>query len=145
MRTPLTLFEHLNNLTLYKKGWNDLTVEDKKSFKPYMINRFISMKMEYLDLVNEVQRYMNSNTDLSVFHKFWNTLLPKKKQFFYYIKGNKKTSVNPELVNILRDYYSESKKNTIEYIKMLSSDDLKSILSKMGLEEKKIQSLINYK
>lgn len=145
MRKPLSLFEHLNNLTLYKKEWKDLTIEDKKTFKPYMINRFISMKMEYLDLVNEVQRYMNSNTDLGVFHKFWNKLLPKKKQFFYYIKGNKKSSVNTELVNILREHFKESRKNTIEYIRILSDEDLKEILLKIGLDDKKIKSLINYK
>jgi len=52
------LFDHLNQVTQIqnKNYWKNLTESDKKTWSNYMINRFLSMKMEWTDFVNEVQK-----------------------------------------------------------------------------------------
>ena len=53
------LFDHITHITQKQtKGyWNSLNETEKKQWSNYMIHRFLSMKMEYVDVVNEIQRY----------------------------------------------------------------------------------------
>ena len=52
---PKGLFDHINQITSNQTNdyWNTLTESDKKTWSNYMINRFLSMKMEWTDFVNE--------------------------------------------------------------------------------------------
>ena len=54
-----SLFDHVNQVTSVQNPnyWDEISDEDKKSWSNYMINRFLSMKSEWTDLVNEVQKY----------------------------------------------------------------------------------------
>ena len=58
---PKGLFDHINHITSNqtKDYWNTLTESDKKTWSNYMINRFLSMKMEWTDFVNEIQKLKN--------------------------------------------------------------------------------------
>ena len=49
------LFQHLNQVTAIQNPdyWDTLTEDDIKTWSNYMIHRFLSMKMEWIDLVNE--------------------------------------------------------------------------------------------
>ena len=53
------LFDHINAITSrqHSNYWDEITDEDKKSWSNYMVNRFLSMKMDWIELVNEVQKY----------------------------------------------------------------------------------------
>ena len=53
------LFDHINAITSQQHSnyWDDISDEDKKSWSNYMVNRFLSMKMEWIEFVNEVQKY----------------------------------------------------------------------------------------
>ena len=55
---PKGLFDHINQITSNQTNdyWNTLTESDKKTWSNYMINRFLSMKMEWTDFVNEIQK-----------------------------------------------------------------------------------------
>jgi hypothetical protein len=55
----MTIFDWLNEITSSKRSWDGFTDADKESFNPYMVSRFISMKREYIDIVNIAQNYMN--------------------------------------------------------------------------------------
>ena len=37
--------------------WDTLTESDKKTWSNYMIHRFISMKTDWIEVANEIQRY----------------------------------------------------------------------------------------
>ena len=53
-----SLFDHVNQITSVQNPnyWDEISDEDKKSWSNYMINRFLSMKSDWIDLVNEVQK-----------------------------------------------------------------------------------------
>ena len=53
------LFDHLNQITAVQSPnyWDTISEEDKKTYSTYMINRFLSMKMEWVDFVNEIPIY----------------------------------------------------------------------------------------
>ena len=58
-----TIFDHLSGITDKKTPWDKLSEVDRKSFSPYMINRWLSMNPNYLDLVNELQQYTIGQLD----------------------------------------------------------------------------------
>ena len=51
-----TIFDFLNDLTFNKTPWSEQTASDRKKFQPYMINRWLSMNSDYLEIVPECQR-----------------------------------------------------------------------------------------
>ena len=82
------LFDHINAITSRQRSnyWDEITDEDKKSWSNYMVNRFLSMKMEWIEFVNEVQKYPLKPKEL---YKVYTDILPKKRQWLKYIKGDK--------------------------------------------------------
>ncbi len=57
----MTLFDWINQILVHKKDWDKFEESDHKSFQPYMINRFLSMDNEFLEIINHFQKYsMNS-------------------------------------------------------------------------------------
>jgi hypothetical protein len=52
-----SLFEHLSGIKEKKVKWDTLSEMDKKSFEPYMINRFLSMNIDLLPIINILQKY----------------------------------------------------------------------------------------
>ena len=84
-----SLFDHIKQITDVQNPnyWNDISDDDKKSWSNYMVNRFLSMKMEWVDFVNEVQRYPLEPKEL---YKVYTDILPKKRQWLKYVKGDKK-------------------------------------------------------
>ena len=83
-----SLFDHIKHITDVQSPnyWDDISDEDKKSWSNYMVNRFLSMKMEWVEFVNEVQKYQLKPKEL---YKVYTDILPKKKQWLKYIKGDK--------------------------------------------------------
>jgi len=84
-----SLFDHIKHITDVQSPnyWDDISDEDKKSWSNYMVNRFLSMKMDWVELVNEVQKYQLKPKELYI---VYTDILPKKKQWLKYIKGDKK-------------------------------------------------------
>ena len=50
-----TIFDWLKEVSYNKSPWDSFSNEQKKSFEPYMINRFLSMNKEYIELINYIQ------------------------------------------------------------------------------------------
>ena len=84
-----SLFDHIKQITDVQNPnyWNDISDDDKKSWSNYMVNRFLSMKMDWVELVNEVQKYPLEPEQV---YKVYTDILPKKRQWLKYIKGDKK-------------------------------------------------------
>ena len=82
------LFDHINAITSrqHSNYWDEISDEDKKSWSNYMVNRFLSMKMEWIEFVNEVQKYPLKPKEL---YKVYTDILPKKRQWLKYFKGDK--------------------------------------------------------
>ena len=52
-----TIFQHLSGIKEKKETWESLSDSDKKSFSPFIINRWLSMNMELLPIINILQKY----------------------------------------------------------------------------------------
>ena len=54
-----SLFDHINQVTSIqnKTYWKRISDEDKKTWSNFMVNRFLSMNSNWIELVNEVQQY----------------------------------------------------------------------------------------
>ena len=75
-----SLFDHINQITKVQnpKYWEQISEEDKKTWSNYMVNRFLSMKPEWIELVNELQKY---NLEPKELYKLYTNVLPKSKQW----------------------------------------------------------------
>ena len=84
-----SLFDHIKQITDVQNPnyWDEISDDDKKSWSNYMVNRFLSMKMDWVEFVNEVQRYPLQPKEL---YKVYTDILPKKRQWLKYVKGDKK-------------------------------------------------------
>ena len=87
------LFDHINAITSQQRSnyWDEISDEDKKSWSNYMVNRFLSMKMEWIEFVNEVQKYPLKPKEL---YKVYTDILPKKRQWLKYIRRYKSEYVH---------------------------------------------------
>ena len=120
----MNLFDWLNNMTIDKKDFNSFAPDDQKSYNQYQINRFISMTEIYVPMVNTI----NKCKDLpdSIHHNFFSNILPKRKQYFQYIKKSKDLLIDDR--KILMEYFECGKKEVETYINILGEDDIKKIL-----------------
>jgi len=81
-----TLFDHLSGLKENKTKWESLSDVDKKSFSVYLINRYLSMNFEFIDLVNEVQRFTNGQMGArEVYKVYYDLMLFLKKLFRIFV------------------------------------------------------------
>ena len=135
----MTLFDWINQITYEKKPWNSFTEEEKKSFEPYMIHRFLSMNPEYIEFVNLVQTFPYSDKEKT--YNIYLYMIPKKKMFLKYIKSAK-FKTKEALLKHIASYYECSLGEAEEYIDILRESGVKSILTKLGIEEKEQKKLL---
>ena len=139
------LFHHITHITQHQtKGyWDSLNETEKKQWSNYMIHRFISMKMEYVEVANEFQRYKLKPKDL---YKLYSNVLPKKKEWLRYTKGKKDMKYEKWVVEIVAKHYESSLSEAREYLEVFYTTEqnkanLKTILQKYGAEPKEIKKL----
>ena len=126
-------------MTYYKTPSFEFTEEDWDKFNSYMVNRFISMDKNYVELVNYVQTFPYENKEQ--LYNVYKEYLPKKKIFFKYLKSSHK-SPPQKLVEEFTKYYECSISEAESYIKILNPSTQKQILSHMGYDEKEIKNLL---
>ena len=137
-----SLFDHINQITSTQnpKYWEQTSKEDKKTWSNYMVNRFLSMKPEWVELVNELQTYNLKPKEL---YKLYTNVLPKGKQWLKYIKGRNDMDHPEWLINVVRNNDESSRKEAIQAIDMLMLTEggmmeLGELSRKWGIEERKI-------
>jgi hypothetical protein len=135
----MKIFDWLNQITYDKQPWNLFTEEDKKSFEPYMIHRFLSMNPEYIEFVNLVQTF--PYTDKEKIYNIYLYMIPRKKMFLKYIKSSTKKR-QEKLLGYVASYYECSLGEANEYIDILRENGVKNILNQLGVEEKEQKKLL---
>ena len=142
----MTLFNWLNQILFYKKRWDTFTTTDQKVFQPYMVNRFLSMNEEYVEIVNYFQKYSIGLLESKEIYKWYCAVLPKRKQWNKYIKGKVKEKYESWAIDIVKQYYEISEKECIDCLELLyqtkeGKSNLKGILELYGTDPKEIQKL----
>ena len=138
----MKIFEWLGQITCYKKPWDSFSEAEQKTFNTFIINRFLSMRSSWTDMVNELQLYTMGipmkNGDV---YKLYCDVFPKESRpaFMRYIKGKKEKKYDEFLLNIITEYYHISKLEATDYLDILylskeGKSELKDILQKYGTD-----------
>ena len=130
-----TIFDILNDLTYNKVKWED---QDQKQVQPYMLNRWLSMHPDYLEII----AYCQPTTDLlnpEFYYKFYVDLLPKQKFFTKYQTGKKDEKVNSNLIAFLSQRLELSFKEIDDLLEVVNHDDLKEYIKGHGYTDKQLK------
>ncbi len=135
-----SLFDHINHITSKQtKGyWDTLNETEKKQWSNYMINRFLSMKMEWTDFVNEIQKLKLAPRQL---YLVYSNVLPKGKQYLKYIKKKKGPIYNTQVVQKISEYFECSQSESEDYLKLLSKKQIRELVSKYGYTDKELKQM----
>lgn len=136
---PATLWEWLTNITVNKQEWSSFTDEDKKSWNTYMITKFLSMNEDYIEFVNEFQKY-SKLTPQQVYTVYKNTI-PKQKVWLKFVKADTK-EINKELSKLISIYFECSTEEAEINLNLMSKLQIESILVDMGKDKKQIKKLL---
>ena len=134
----MNLFDWLNEITYTKRDWSSFTEEQQSTFSPYIVHRYVSMYMGYIDVANIVQKL--PMTESEKVYTVYKTLLPKKKMFLKYIKNQNKKNYQ-ELSTYITEYFECSLREANQYIDILGKSS-EEILWSMGVGEKESKKII---
>ena len=139
------LFDHIKWITekQTKDYWGTLNDTERKRWSNYMINRFLSMKMDWISFVNEVQQYNLKPKDL---YRLYIDMLPKGKQWLKYTKRRKKMNYPNWLLEIMTKDFKISILEARSHLDILymteqGKQEVREILMKYGTEDKLIKSI----
>jgi len=142
------LFDHLRALTegTDPNYWTSLTPGERTEFSPYMVNRFLSMNPEWVEIVDELQRYTVGPIPKQLVFALYHEILPKGRVFLRYIKGKGGTSIPDPLASFLMMYFQSSEKEMRENFDMLmrSTDGKRFIVELIeayGMQEKELKKI----
>jgi hypothetical protein len=136
-----TIFDFIDGLTHKKTEWNKWSETDQKLFTPFITNRWLSMRMELVDLVNTLQKYTIGTLTPKMTYRLYYEVMPASKGFAKYIKGSKEDKFNTKLINQVAEHYQVSKSEATEYIELMDQSSCAKLLSLYGYTEAEIKTL----
>ncbi|MFA5484926.1 MAG: hypothetical protein WC260_01630 [Candidatus Pacearchaeota archaeon] len=119
----MNIFDYLNGMTEDKEELDFSNDEVSKGYRPYMINRYVSMIDVFSEFVNELNKY---DLPKETHYNIYKSILPKRKLFFPYIKKTK--DLNLEEKKYIANYFEVGLREAEQYINILSEDEIKEIL-----------------
>ena len=141
------LFDHLNAITSEQDPnyFDKLSEEDLKSWSNFMVNRFLSMKPEWVELIATLLPLSQTLSPKEMYSLYIN-IIPKGKYFLKYIKGKSEDKYERFLIDLIKKEFLVSEIQAIEYIEILYSiregrENIKYICEKYGIEKKEITKL----
>ena len=129
----------LNEITLYKTPIEDISEESWDKWNSYMIHRYVSMNINYVELANYIQTLPYDNKQQ--IYLIYREMIPKAKTFLKYIKSRTKKQPTT-LVEYVAKYFECSLGEAEEYIDILRKNGVRSVLYKMGTEDKEVEKLL---
>ena len=141
----MTIVEWINQVLVHKTPWENFDESEQKTFNAFIINRWLSMDKEFIEIVNFFQKYSIGLLEPKDTYKWYCDILPKGKRFNRYIKGKKQLRYDKELISVVCKHYEASKKECVDYIELLSKENLISTLELYGKDKKQIKKLLKGK
>jgi len=137
----MTIFDWVNQLLVHKKDWNDFTEDEQKKFSPFIINRWLSMDKEFIEIVNYFQKYAIGTLEPRDVYRWYCNILPRGKRFNKYIKGKRYKKYDSELISLLTHHFECSKVEVKQHLELINKIELKEILEMYGKDKKTIKKL----
>jgi hypothetical protein len=136
-----TLFDHIKQITNVQNTlyWDSLSESDKKTWSNYMVNRFLSMKSDWIQVVNEVQKYWEMSP--KNLYQFYIDILPRGRTFLRYVKPKKKSKVESWAMEHLVDYFQCSTREVEDHLELLTKEQVTTIIMKYGVEDKQLKKI----
>ena len=141
-RKAATMFDFIDGVTHKKKEWSRWSEIDQKAFSPFMMNRFLSMRMELTELVNEFQTYTIGLLRPQETYRLYFELLPNNKAFAKYIKGKSEDKYEKALVEQIAEHYQVSKSEAADYIDLMDKTQCERILTMYGYSDGEKKKLL---
>jgi len=139
-----TLFDHIKSITQIQdpKYWKKLSDADKRTWSTFMINRFLSMNPEWIQLISELDPYTIGNQlNPELVYDIYSSILPKSKIFLKYIKGKNEHKFNKKLIELIKNHFECSNKESIDYLLLMDKSDIENIISLYGYTDKEIREM----
>ena len=137
----MTIIDWMNQLLVHKKSWEEHSEDDRKKFSPFIINRWLSMDTDFIEIVNYFQKYSIGQLKSREVYKWYCDVLPKGKRYNRYIKGKTLKKYDEWLTKLLCGHFECSKLQVIEYLELLDKQELKDILEMYGVDKKQMKRL----
>ena len=142
-----TLFDHLNAICDKKdpKYWDSLDESERKTWSNYMILRFLSMKPEWIELIADIQPYLQEVPPRAMYLCLIG-LIPKTRAFLKYMKPASSEKYEDWIIELICKYYNVSKLQAEEYYLILhqttsGKTHIKEIAEAYGTDPKQITRL----
>ena len=135
----MTLFDWLNEITIKKTPTDNFSEESWDSFNSYMVSRYLSMDINYIELVNYVQKTNPQNK--KQIYTIYREMIPEKKVWLKYIKPSQKKRPQ-ETAEYIAKYFECSLGEADHYIDILRETGVRNILGKMGIDQKEQDKLV---
>ncbi len=142
-----TLFDHINAITQEKnpKYWDTLEDADKKTWSNYMILRFLSMKPEWIELVADIQPYLQEAPPKAMYLALIG-LIPKTRAFLKYMKPASADKYEKWVIELVGRKYEVSLGEAEDYVHILyqttsGKNHIKQIAEDYGTDPKQITKL----
>jgi hypothetical protein len=137
-----TIFDFIGGVTDKKKEWAKWSETDQKKFAPFIVNRWLSMRMELTELVNEFQTYTIGLLRPQETYRLYYELLPNNKSFAKYIKGKSEDKYEKDLVAQIAEHYQVSKSEAADYIDLMNKEQCDRILTMYGYSDGEKKKLL---
>ena len=123
----MNIFDHLKNLTQYKKDADFSDDETASSYKRDRrnLNRYISMIDVFVEYVNEINRLPNISDEMH--YRYFFNLLPQRNIYFKWIKKTKDST--DEEIRYIAHYYNVGLKEAKLYYNNLSREEIDDIIN----------------
>ena len=85
---PKTLFDHIKQITekVSKRLLESLSESEEKSFSTYLVNRYLSMNMNWIDFVNSLQKYTIGLLRPKEVYHVYEEFIPQGKVYLKWVK-----------------------------------------------------------
>jgi hypothetical protein len=135
----MTPFDFLKLVHNKKIKWEHLNEDEQKAYNTFIINKALSFNSNYLEIVNNIQKYTPHSKES---FKYLQSMVDNKFKYNKWIKGEKFKNFNPQLLAIVSNYFECSTKQAGDYLNILGKKETKQLLGHMGVQSDEIKKLM---
>ena len=132
------IFDWLEEITVKKSPPENFSQSSWDKWNSYMIHRYVSMYIGYIDVANYVQKINPQNKQQ--IYSIYREMIPAKKIWLKYIKNQQKKNYK-EVAEYVAEYFECSLGEADHYIDIIPRS-IEGILWEMGLSEEEANKLM---